>query len=130
MPKVLEPRNRSAEVTMAVNVPLSVTPRRGDWTHQELCELDRIRAECTPHSSFELQCSHTDEGDPWCIVWDREREFAVLHIARIDCQYVMARPYHPKLFTTPSLSAAVNAALDELHRTGNDLRHFDTTTQR
>ena len=30
MPEVLEPRNRSAEVTMAVDVPLSVTLRRGD----------------------------------------------------------------------------------------------------
>ena len=53
-------------------LPLSVPPRRGDWTHQELCEIDRIRAECAPHSNFELQCSHTDEGDPWCIVYDRE----------------------------------------------------------
>ena len=107
---------------MALNVPLSVTPRRGDWTQQELCELDRIRSECAPHSSFELQCSHTDEGDPWCIVWDREREFVVLHIARIDCRYVMARASHPKPLTVSSLSAAINTALDELQRAGDDRR--------
>jgi hypothetical protein len=101
---------------MAVSAPLAVTPRRGDWTQQELCELDRIRAQCSPHSSFELQCSHTDEGDPWCIVYDREREQIVLHIARIDCRYVMARASHARLFTASSLSAAINTALDELHR--------------
>src|SRR4030088_739931 len=33
----------STEVTMALNVALSVTPRRGDWTDQELCQLERIR---------------------------------------------------------------------------------------
>jgi hypothetical protein len=103
---------------MANRAPLPVTTRRGDWTQQELCELDRIRVRCLPHSSFELQCSHTDEGDPWCIVYERERERIVLHIARIDCRYVMARASHAKLFTASSLSAAINAALDELHRVG------------
>jgi hypothetical protein len=105
---------------MAVSVPLSVTPRRGDWTPQELCELDRIRARCSPRSTFELQCSQTDEGDPWCIVYDREREQVVVHLARVDDRYVMARTSHTKLFTASSLSAAVNVALDELHRAGCD----------
>ena len=125
MPEVYEPRKRFTEVTMGSQrersrwlstCHWSATPRRGDWTQQELCEFDRIRSECTPHSSFELQCSHTDEGDPWCIVWDRERELVVLHIARIDCRYVMARASHPKPLTVASLSVAINAALDELHR--------------
>src|SRR4051794_33754073 len=108
---------------MANRAPLAVTQRRGDWTEQELCEIDRIRARCSPHSSLELQCSHTDQGDPWCIVFDREREEIILHIARIDCRYVMARARQPKLFTTSSLSAAINAALDELHRVGDDPRN-------
>jgi hypothetical protein len=103
---------------MALNVALSVTPRRGDWTDQELCQLERIRAECSALLGFELECAHTDEGDPWCIVRDRERELVVLHIARIDCRYVMARASQPKLFRASSLSAAINAALDELHRGG------------
>jgi hypothetical protein len=80
-------------------MPLSVTPRRGDWTHQELCEIERIRAECAPLPGFELECAHTDEGDPWCIVYDRERELVVLHIARIDSRYVMARASHSKPLT-------------------------------
>ena len=103
-------------------MPLSVTPRRGDWTHQELCEIERIRAECAPLPGFELECAHTDEGDPWCIVYDRERELVVLHIARIDSRYVMARASHSKPLTMASLSAAINAALDELLRTGGDRR--------
>ena len=116
--EVFKHPNRSTGLAMANRAPLSVTPRRGDWTPQELCELDRIRVRCSPHSSFELQCGHSDEGDPWCIVYDREREEIVLHIARIDCRYVMARASHAKLFTDSSLSVAINAAFDELHRVG------------
>ena len=52
-----------------------------------------------PVLGFELECAHTDEGDPWCIVYDRERELVVLHIARIDSRYVMARASHSKPLT-------------------------------
>ena len=75
-----------------------------------------------PVLGFELECAHTDEGDPWCIVYDAERELVVLHIARIDSRYVMARASHSKPLTMASLSAAINAALDELLRTGDDRR--------
>ena len=109
-------------------MPLSVTPRRGDWTHQELCEIERIRAECAPLPGFELECAHTDEGDPWCIVCDREGDLVVLHIARIDSRYVMARASHSKPLTMASLSAAINAALDELFRTEGDRRTATHTT--
>ena len=76
-------------------------------------------------SPFELRAamqSYRWKGDPWCIVWDRERELVVLHIARIDCRYVMARASHPKPLTVSSLSAAINTALDELQRAGDDRR--------
>ena len=52
-----------------------------------------------PVLGFELECAHTDEGDPWCIVYDRERELVVLHIARIDSRYVMPRASHSKPLT-------------------------------
>jgi len=112
----------STEVTKALNVALSVTPRRGDWTDQELCQLERIRAECSALLGFELECAHTYEGDPWFLVYDRDREQVVLHIARIDRRYVMARASWPKPLTVASLSAAVDAALDELYRAGSDRR--------
>ena len=86
---MFENPKRSRAVTIGLTVKshdgsqraIAGNPTPGDWTQQELCELDRIRSECTPRSSFELQCSHTDEDDPWCIVWDRERELVVFHIA-------------------------------------------------
>ena len=52
-----------------------------------------------PLPGFELECAHTDEGDPWCIVYDGERELVVLHIARIDSRYVMAGASHSKPLT-------------------------------
>ena len=59
---------------MANRAPLPVTMRRGDWTRRSSAS-DRIVCDAP---QFELQCSHTDEGDPWCIVYDRERDEIVL----------------------------------------------------
>jgi hypothetical protein len=72
--------------------------------------------------SWNLTAGQTDEGDPWCIVYDREREQVVLHIARINRRYVMARASRPKPITVAILSTAVDAALDDLYRAENDRR--------
>ena len=46
-------------------------PKTQDWTNGELAEIERIREACAFRPHFEVECSHTDEGDPWCIVYDR-----------------------------------------------------------
>ena len=78
--------------------PVPIRGVRGTRSGQ-FSRSERIRAECAPLPGFELECAHTDEGDPWCIVYDRERELVVLHIARIDSRYVMARASHSKPLT-------------------------------
>lgn len=93
---------------------MSVLRPRGDWSQQELWEIDRIRAQCQKQPGFELECSHTDEGDPWCIVYDRQRERIILHIARIDRCYVVVSPRQSKSARASSMADAVETALRDL----------------
>jgi hypothetical protein len=61
----------------------------GDWSYQEQCEIDRVRAACMEHPHLSLEAGLTDEDDPWCIVYDRERERVIFHLARIDSSYIV-----------------------------------------
>jgi hypothetical protein len=97
-------------------------PLQGCWSVPERIQIERIRYLCERCQRLEFDGGQTDEGDPWFIVYDREREQVVLHIARIDRRYVMARASRSKPLTVASLSAAVDAALDGLYRAGNDRR--------
>lgn len=89
-------------------------PPRGEWTNEELGEIDRIRAVCGNRSDLELECSHTDEGDPWCVVYDQTRGRIILHIARIDRCYIIVSPRQAKSARSTSIAQAVEAALTDL----------------
>jgi hypothetical protein len=65
--------------------------RPHDWTADEKSQIERVRdLFCDPR--WDVECSHTDEGDPWCIVYDQERGAIVLHVARINRRYVVVWP--------------------------------------
>jgi hypothetical protein len=91
----------------------------GCWSIPEQIQIDRIRHLCQKCPLLEFDCGQTDEGDPWFVVYDREREQVVLHVARIECRYVIVRASRPKPLTAALLSAAVDAALDDLYHAGN-----------
>src|SRR5215203_975453 len=84
-----------------------------DWTDGELAEIERIRQACACHPHFEMECSHTDEGDPWWIVCDRAGHQIILHIARIDRRYVIVCPGKGSEKAV-SISAAIEIALKRL----------------
>jgi hypothetical protein len=92
------------------------------WSTPERIQIERIRYVCDKCPQLEFDGGQTDEGDPWFLVHDRVLEQVILHIARIDRRYVMARASRSKPLTAASLSAIVDAALDELYRAGNDRR--------
>ena len=94
----------------------------GCWSAPERIQIERIRYLCEKCPQMEFDGGLTDEGDPWFIVYDCERKQIVIHIARIDRRYVIVRASRPKPLTVASLSAAVNAALDDLYLSGNDRR--------
>ena len=85
------------------------TPASGGWSQRELCEIDRIRVARCNEFQLELVFGESDEGDPWCIVCDRER--VMLHIARIDRCYVVAWPCRFRLQRIRSITVATDLAL-------------------
>ena len=86
----------------------------GGWSQRELYGIERIRAVCRKRLEFES--GKSDEGDPWCIIWDREGERVMLHFARIDHCYVIAWPCRSVLQRATSITAATDFALRGLDR--------------
>ena len=69
---------------------------------------------CRKTEHWELECSHTDAGDPWCVIHDRQEHRIVLHIARIDRRYVVVCPTRQQSVATPTIDRAIDMALAEL----------------
>jgi len=106
----------------AATVSFRTSPAHGrGWSQRELCEIDRVRAACENGPQLAMIGGESDEGDPWCIVCDREGERILLHIARIDCCYVVARPCRAGLRRTTSIATATDLALKGLDR---ELRRY------
>ncbi len=100
---------------------------RGDWTRQEQSEIDRIRALCREHANLDVDTGRTDEGEPWCVVYDRECEEVVLHFARIGSRYVVARPSQSRLRKLATVGAAVDVVLNALAHKAQR-RQYDVPT--
>ena len=99
-------------------------PAQG-WSQRELFEIDRVRA-ASERCLLELVGGQSDDGDPWCIVCDREGERVLLHIARIDGRYVIARPCRSRRpQRTTSITVATEVALKWLDREFHDHRLLD-----
>jgi hypothetical protein len=78
-----------------------------EWTSEEEAEIVRLRAVCGDGERWTLECSHTDEGDPWCIIFNQPHHRVILHVARIDRRYVVVVPLKGS-----SWIATMNAAVD------------------
>jgi hypothetical protein len=55
-----------------------------DWTADERAEIRRLEKFCEASDDWILECSHTDAGDPWCVVYDERHQRSVVHIARFE----------------------------------------------
>src|SRR6266481_9249211 len=73
-------------------------PSRGqDWSDNERAEIRRLEKVCDASEHWTVECTQTDVGDPWCIVYDQEHHRIILHIARIEGQYVVVWSPCPSL---------------------------------
>ena len=88
--------------------------RLREWTDGEQREIERLQMKCDRARTWGLECSHTDEGDPWCIIHDIENETVLLHIARIQREYVIAFPVTGEVRKRRTMESAVNLALYKL----------------
>ena len=94
---------------------MAVPPRPGtDWTDDEHAEIRRLEKACHSSEAWSLECGHTDVGDPWCIVYDRHHQVIVVHIARIDRQYVVVWPREQHCKKTAIMAVAIDIALEGL----------------
>jgi hypothetical protein len=95
-----------------LNAVTKLAPRAGsDWTDEEQTEIQRLKSACGRVDYWELECNHTDAGDPWCIIYDLERDGVVLHIARIDRRYVTVFPMQKWSVWSATPQAAIDRAL-------------------
>jgi hypothetical protein len=94
---------------------MALPPRPGsDWTDDERAEIRPLQQLCHGSEDWSLECSHTDAGDPWCIIYDQQQEGIILHIARIDRQYVVVWPREQRSAKASVMALAVKLALDGL----------------
>jgi hypothetical protein len=93
-----------------MNIPL----RCKNWSEQERAEIGRLEALCSGTDRWSFECDHTDAGDPWCVIYDQQQHRIVLHIARIERRYVVVWPREGRSAETPSMTAAVEMALERL----------------
>jgi hypothetical protein len=93
-----------------------------DWTANERAEIRRLEKFCEASDDWILECSHTDAGDPWCVVYDERHQRIVVHIARLERRLVVVMPRAQRVAYTTSMTAAVEMALNELRSHGPGTR--------
>jgi hypothetical protein len=92
-------------------------PGRADWSKHEQTELDRLR-DAFSEERYEVECSHTDEGDPWCVVHDKAQQEVVVHITRLGRVYIVFWPEQRSSTQTTSLSTAIDMAIGSRNQDG------------
>ena len=85
-----------------------------DWTEAEDAEIARLAK--TRGTRFLLECSHTDEGDPWCVVRETRNSTIIVHIAKIDRRYVVVVPFEGRSQRPDTMGTAVDQAIQALQR--------------
>jgi hypothetical protein len=94
---------------------MTIPPRPGsDWTDDEWAEIGRLEKVCNASKYWLLECSYTDAGDPWCIIYDHDQQGIILHIARIDRQYVVVWPREQRSAKSTIMAVAIDIALEGL----------------
>lgn len=97
---------------LAAILPFPRRPQAGPWRQEDLAECFRIVDLLARNGlpvTFQAGCS--DEGDPWGVVLRSDSGDVLLHIARVDGQYVVASAAGPAVSRGGTLRAVLDAAL-------------------
>jgi len=90
---------------MLLNLPKA----RVDWSSDEKLELQHLDT-VYPAPHYKIECSLTEDGDPWCVVLDSLRDTIIVHIARIGRRYVVGRPDKNMSRTVATIKTAIELA--------------------
>ena len=87
----------------------------GTWSNgsnDEIAQIERLKRACRGIDRYwDVECGCSDEGDPWCAVYDWRRDRPIVHVARIDGSYVTVFPSGLGSSQNATLRAAMDAAL-------------------
>ena len=106
--------------------------RRGDWTSDDLAQLDRAASALRhPGRPLEADGGLTDEGEPWFAVYHAQSGEVVTHFARIDGSYIVCAPFLKGSLRGRVLCELVSRFLDccralEGSGTDDDVKHLST----
>jgi hypothetical protein len=89
---------------------LNIPKAKVDWSSGEKLELRRLHT-VYPEPHFEIECGLTDEGDPWCVVYDRVRDAVTVHVARIGRRYMVVHPDKNVSQTAANIMTAIDLAI-------------------
>jgi hypothetical protein len=93
----------------------SAPPAWDKGSSDEIAQIERLKRACRSIDyHWDVECSCSDEGDPWCAVYDWRRDRPVVHVARIDGTYVTEFPSRLRSSSSTTLHAAIDAALAEI----------------
>ena len=107
-----ETRHRLVRLTPMSNV---FRFPRGEWTDEERDALSRLEEYCA--DKYVLECNHTDEGDPWCVVFLKGQHEILLHLAKLDNGYVAISPRQHRTVRTRHFADVIRFGLDVLAST-------------
>ena len=114
-PRLRENRVSTTKRTPARYSPMTTRPLPGqDWTDNERAEIRRLEKVCDASEHWMVECTQTDVGDPWCIIYDHQHHRIILHIARIEGQYVVVWPREQRSAKTAIMALAIDMALEGL----------------
>ena len=84
---------------------------RAGWTDAEKLECRRLH-EAYPPPQYEIECSQSDNHDPWCIVHDLWHDQIVVHIERNGKRYTVAHYDRIKRDRIALMVTAVDFAIE------------------
>jgi hypothetical protein len=94
---------------------LHLAPRSDlDWSEEEMKEIFRLREACDAIAYCRLECVHSEEGDPWCVLYDQRDESGILDISRIDRKYILALHADGRSLSVASMARATDLALQHM----------------
>ncbi len=103
-------------------VPFTPGAPVGDWTSGERARLSELAERLMARGArVEVAYGVSDAGDPWCVIQD-ERDEVLIHIARIDGEFVIHDAARDAVRRTDTLWSALKRLLGAAEATVVDLR--------
>jgi hypothetical protein len=78
-------------------------------------EISRFRNACQAAGYHcRLECSHSEEADPWCVLYSPLDQSIIPHIARIDRRYILVFDSDKRPQRMATIVGAVDTALKRI----------------